>query len=140
MAELWAIVSMAELWSMMISDHGIIYHYVFAYWIFLIRLSMTCLLIFKGVINGLCSSKESVWKIWDSSFDVICRYLGLAIARPKYQTDYIERLIPYFSYGFLTVTNPYFLFYFVFGTIILHVEHVIICFNCRLKFIWEIFI
>ena len=104
MAELWAIVSMAELWSMMISDHGIIYHYVFAYWIFLIRLSMTCLLIFKGVINGLCSSKESVWKIWDESFDVICLIFGTSDSESQISTDYIERRIPYFSCGFLTGT------------------------------------
>ena len=51
-----------------------IYHYVFAYWIFLLRLSLTWLLFCNGVINGLCYYQKSVGKIWDSSFDEICRY------------------------------------------------------------------
>ena len=46
----------------------------FSYWIFLLRLSLTWLLFCNGVINGLCYYQKSVGKIWDSSFDEICRY------------------------------------------------------------------
>ena len=37
----------------------------------------------RNNIWGLCYSKESVWKIWDESFDVICQIFGTSLGDSK---------------------------------------------------------